>query len=66
MQYHLLLTRFVIVAAAFFIVQRRISFGPMRKHESIAINDGNMFGGKKPRLSDGLTSRTTAWYTIAA
>lgn len=41
---------FILMISAALIVQYRISFGPMRTHEHIAVNEGNMFGGKKPRL----------------
>lgn len=37
-----------IIASAWFIVRARISFGPMKKHETIAQTTGNLFGGKSP------------------
>ena len=39
---------FMIIGAAWFIVSRKISFGPMADHEMIAAQTGNLFGGKKP------------------
>ncbi len=44
---------FVLVAVTWFIVRKRISFGLMRKHELIAIETGNLFGGAKPPVSKG-------------
>ncbi len=46
---------FFIILSVWFIVQKRISFGPMHTHEQIAQTTGNLFGGKKPpihRLED--------------
>ena len=37
---------FLIIASVIFIVKRRISFGPMKKHEDIAEKNGNLFGGR--------------------
>jgi len=37
---------FLIIASVIFIVKRRISFGPMEKHEEIAKETGNLFGGR--------------------
>lgn len=39
---------FILMASVIFIVQFRISFGPMRRHEKIAKETGNLFGGKAP------------------
>jgi len=41
---------FIIIGATWFIVQSRISYGPMREHEKLADTTGNLFGGKKPLL----------------
>ena len=41
---------FILIFATWFIVQKRISFGPMRQHELIAQKENNMFGGRRPRL----------------
>lgn len=41
---------FTLIFATWLIVQRRISFGPMREHEVIARTTGNTFGGRRPRL----------------
>lgn len=38
----------LIVFSAWFIVRRRIAFGTMKKHESIAEKTGNLFGGQEP------------------
>jgi len=37
---------FLIIASVIFIVKKRISFGPMKKHEDIAKETGNLFGGR--------------------
>lgn len=39
---------FIIMTSVFFIVRRRISFGPMKTQEVIAQTTGNLFGGKPP------------------
>lgn len=39
---------FIILISVWFIVQKNISFGLMRKHELIAQKTGNLFGGKEP------------------
>jgi tetracycline resistance efflux pump len=39
---------FIIMGTAWFIVCRKISFGTMQKHEQIAEETGNVFGGKPP------------------
>jgi tetracycline resistance efflux pump len=36
---------FFMLASVFFIVRRRISFGPMAHHEAIALTTGNVCGG---------------------
>ena len=38
---------FLTIATVLFIVRKRISFGPMAKHEEIAQETGNLLGGKK-------------------
>ena len=38
----------LMIAITLFIINRRISFGPMAFHEQIAKTTGNLFGGKKP------------------
>ena len=38
---------FLTIATVFFIVRKRISFGPMAKHEEIAEDTGNLLGGKQ-------------------
>jgi len=38
---------FLTIASVFFIVRKRISFGPMAKHEEIAQDTGNLLGGKE-------------------
>ncbi len=40
---------FIIIGTAWFIVVRRISFGPMAHQEKIAIESGNLYGGKEER-----------------
>jgi len=37
---------FLIIATVIFIVRRQIAFGPMKKHEDIAEETGNLFGGR--------------------
>lgn len=37
-----------IICATWFIVHRRISFGLMKKHETVAQKTGNLFNGKPP------------------
>ncbi len=39
---------FLMIAITLFIIQRRISFGPMAIQEEIAESTGNLFGGRKP------------------
>jgi len=38
---------FLTIASVFFIVRKRISFGPMARHEDVAKESGNLLGGKK-------------------
>lgn len=38
-----------IIAATWFIVRKKISFGLMHKHETIAQKTGNLYGGKSPK-----------------
>ncbi len=37
---------FIMIASTWFIVRRRISYGPMHQFEKIAKETGNLFGGK--------------------
>jgi len=37
----------IMIISTWFIVRKKISFGPMYHHEKIAHEDGNLFGGKK-------------------
>jgi Na+/H+ antiporter NhaC len=46
---------FIILFSVWFIVYRSISFGFMRKHEIIAENTGNLFGGKQPLFQSSET-----------
>ncbi len=39
---------FIMIASAWIIASRRISYGRMYKHEQIAYETGNVFGGKQP------------------
>lgn len=39
---------FILVASVFFMVSSRLSFGLVRLHENIALESGNLFGGKIP------------------
>lgn len=39
---------FLMVGSTWFIVLKKISFGPMRTHEQIALHNGNLNGGKPP------------------
>jgi len=39
---------FIVMASAYFIVKKRISFGLMYHQETIAQNSGNLFGNKPP------------------
>ncbi len=42
---------YIAIIAAWYIVLRRISFGPMHTHEHIAQTTGNLFGGKIKRAT---------------
>lgn len=37
----------ITIVSTFFIVKYSISYGPMQKHERIALSRGNLFGGKE-------------------
>ena len=55
---------FIMMASAWFIVYRKISFGCMKKHEDIAQETGNVFGGKAPtkeRSSSYNRNRASVW-----
>lgn len=41
----------IIIIATFFIVKKGISFGPMHKHETIAEKTGNLYAGKKEKVT---------------
>jgi len=41
----------IIIFSAWFIVRKKISFGPMHTQEEIARTTGNLFGGKTPIIS---------------
>ena len=41
---------FILVFSAWFIVRKKISYGPMARHEEIARKTGNLYGGKEPRF----------------
>jgi len=41
---------FILIFSTWFIVRKRISYGPMRKQEEIAKKTGNLYGGKEPRF----------------
>src|SRR5579859_6227170 len=43
---------FIIFSSTWFIVRRRISYGPMHEHEKIAEQTGNLFGGKEPLINN--------------
>ncbi|MBT4855740.1 hypothetical protein HOM50_02120 [bacterium] len=40
----------VMIFITIFVINRRISFGPMADHEQVAQETGNLFGGKPPIL----------------
>lgn len=46
-----ILYSFAILASVWFIVQKHISFGPMKAQEQIAQETGNLFGNKTPILN---------------
>jgi len=41
---------FIVIIGTWFIVRRRISYGPMHTHERIAQQTGNLYGGQAPRF----------------
>lgn len=41
---------FLIITSVWFIIRKKISFGPMHQHEIIAQTTGNLFGGKTPLI----------------
>jgi len=41
---------FIIIFSTWFIVRKRISYGPMYEQEKIAKETGNLYGGKEPRF----------------
>lgn len=41
---------FIVIASTIFVVRRRISYGPMHQHETIAQNTQNLYSGKPPRF----------------
>ena len=41
---------FILIFSAFFIVRKKISYGPMAEQEKIALETGNLYGGKEPRF----------------
>jgi tetracycline resistance efflux pump len=43
---------FLMISTVWFIVRKSISFGQIGKHERIAQETGNLFGGKDPIISD--------------
>ncbi len=49
---------FIAIASAWFIVRRRISFGPMKFFEHTAQVTGNLHGGKTPRFDDSMLERS--------
>ncbi len=54
---------FIVIATAWYIVIRQISFGLMRYHEYVALNSNNMFGGKpvpKSRVQKAYTRHDDA------
>lgn len=42
---------FILIASVWFIIHYRISYGPMKKHETIAQNTGNLLGGKEAPIT---------------
>lgn len=58
---------FIMMASAWFIVYRNISFGTMQKHEKIAKETGNVFGGKPPtkeRSKNNNKNNSSVWDII--
>lgn len=43
---------FIVMASAWFIVRLGLSYGPMRTHEQVAKETGNLYGGKQARFDD--------------
>ncbi|MCK4517298.1 hypothetical protein KAT92_00845, partial [Candidatus Babeliales bacterium] len=50
----------IIIASLFFIVRKKISFGPMRTQELIAEKTGNLYGGKMPKMTPHKVSKENA------
>lgn len=44
---------FIMLASIWFIIYQEISFGLMHKHETIAAETGNLFGGQEPIIAAG-------------
>ncbi len=40
----------ILILSAWYIVRKRISYGPMYEHEKIATETGNLYGGKEARF----------------
>lgn len=49
---------FIVIGSVWFIVRRRISYGPMHQQEVIAQQTGNLFGGRNPRFKSDTTGPT--------
>ncbi len=45
---------FILIASVWFIVRRKISYGPMKKHEDIAKKTGNLYAHQAPRFCRGI------------
>lgn len=43
---------FLTLASVFFVIRKRISYGPMHVHEKIALTDGNLFGHEKTHIKN--------------
>ncbi len=41
---------FIVIACTWFVVRKKISYGPMQKQEQIAQTTGNLYGGQAPRF----------------
>lgn len=54
---------FLLIASVWFIVRKKISFGPMHQHHVIAQKTGNLYGNKEP-LTDTISSKTSTNYSI--
>ncbi len=48
---------FLMLVSVWFIVRRRISYGPMKAHEIIAEKTGNLHGGKKDAIDSEKTTK---------